>query len=213
VVTRAQDYYQYMRLSRRCCLRSLAGLASLGIARRAEASQARPANPIADFMVTMPTCSDLTKLTPAVPSDGTFRPQAAVRTRLAPANVTTGLISLAGIVSGLKCGPIAGARVDFWQADAGGGLDQRERGLRGSQTTDARGRYGLTTIRPGARPGRAPHISARVVAPSGQTVWTELFFAGDPANAGDPRCREELALLLSPSPGGQQARFDFVLDA
>src|SRR6187455_1942784 len=105
-----------MRLSRRRWLAFLTGLAGLWTARRAEASQARPANPLADFMVTTPTCSDLTKLTPAVPSDGTFREQAPLRTRLVSADVTTGLISLSGIVSGLKCGPIAGARVDFWQA-------------------------------------------------------------------------------------------------
>ncbi len=119
---------------------------------------------------------------------------------------------MTGIVSGLRCGPIPGARLDFWQADATGRLDQSGHGLRGRQVSDASGGYRLTTVRPGARPGRAPHISARVVAPTGPSVWTELFFAGDPANARDGRCREELALLLRPSATGHQARFDFVLD-
>jgi protocatechuate 3,4-dioxygenase beta subunit len=47
------------------------------------------------------------------------------------------------------CRPLAGARVDFWQADGNGVYDNDGYRLRGYQVTDGRGRYRLETVVPG----------------------------------------------------------------
>jgi protocatechuate 3,4-dioxygenase beta subunit len=200
-----------MRLPRRCFLKGLIAIVPAAVLGRGRAAQASQGG-LAEFLVPTAACSDLTKLTPTVPPDGTFRSDVPERTRLMGGTTANRLVTVTGVVTGLKCGPIAKARVDFWHADPSGALDRLNHGLRGFQMTDAGGRYSLTTLRPGATPGRAPHISARVVAPAGQTLWTELFFAGEPANANDPRCRQELALIVTETGAGQSARFDFVLD-
>ena len=67
-------------------------------------------------------CKD-EKPTASVPDDKTFRPGAPERAVLAGRDVAGRRLTIAGTVSGVVCGPIKGARVDFWQADASGRYD------------------------------------------------------------------------------------------
>ena len=52
-------------------------------------------------------------------------------------------IELVGFVLSRDCKPIAGALIDFWQADDNGRYDNSGFRLRGHQFTDADGRYRL----------------------------------------------------------------------
>jgi catechol 1,2-dioxygenase len=99
--------------------------------------------------------------------------------------------------------PVAGARIDIWQADQAGLYDvQDERmhpgDLRGLLTTGADGRYWFRTVKPcsypvptdgpggewlratGRQPMRPAHIHARVDAAGYRPLITHLFVAGDP---------------------------------
>ncbi|MFF4751129.1 dioxygenase family protein [Streptomyces sp. NPDC002514] len=100
--------------------------------------------------------------------------------------------------------PVAGARVDVWQADATGHYDvQRpgevpDRNLRGLFTADADGRFWFRTVVPssypvpvdgpvgrllhatGRHPHRAAHLHVEVSAPGVRTLTTHLFVEGTP---------------------------------
>jgi len=156
-----------------------------------------------------PACNDTGKTTPAVPRDATFRPGSPERASFVEAGAA-GLV-LTGTVSGVTCGRIKGARVDFWHADAAGAYGDR---FRGYQLTDATGGYRLTTIVPGASGNRARHIGVNVKVAGKADYWTEIFFPDDPAQARDVRFRKELLIRLVPGadPRRQTGTFDFVLD-
>jgi protocatechuate 3,4-dioxygenase beta subunit len=163
---------------------------------------------------TMPTvaCKD-DKPTPGVADDKTFRAGAPARTSLADASTPGRKLVLSGTVKGVVCGPIKGARVDFWQPDAGGVYDASGFRLRGHQLTDANGRYRLETIVPASTSGRARHLSAKVAAAGKPGVTTALYFPDDPANAHDPAFRPELLMKVTSGADVLTATFDFVLDA
>ena len=89
------------------------------------------------------------------------------------------------------CGPLAGAVVDFWHADAAGqysdvqdnaeGFDTRgETYLRGYQVTDENGTARFTTIYPGWYQGRAVHIHFKVrdspESEQGYEFTSQLYF-------------------------------------
>ncbi|WP_320774576.1 dioxygenase [Streptomyces sp. CRN 30] len=100
--------------------------------------------------------------------------------------------------------PVAGARIDVWQADADGFYDvQRpgevpERNLRGLFTADGDGRFRFRSVVPryypvptdgpvggllaatGRHPYRAAHLHVEVSAPGVVTLTTHLFVAGSP---------------------------------
>ena len=99
---------------------------------------------------------------------------------------------------------VADACLELWQANAAGRyahpddtrtdkpLDPNFRGF-GRVSTDADGGFRFTTIRPGPVPGRgnalqAPHIARRHSSPAGclKQLYTRIYFADEPANAGDP---------------------------
>ena len=57
-------------------------------------------------------------------------------------------------------------------------------------TTDQDGRYRFVTVIPGAYPAasgwvRPPHIHYKVRTPSGRSITTQMYFAGDPLNDKD----------------------------
>lgn len=163
---------------------------------------------------TMPTvaCQD-EKTTPAVADDKTFRAGAPQRAKLADAGTPGQRLILTGTVKGVVCGPIKGARVDFWQADAQGLYDAAGFRLRGYQLTDANGQYRVETIVPAATAGRARHLGARIEAAGKPGLLTALFFPDDRANAHDPAFRPELVMETASASGGLTAAFDFVLNA
>jgi protocatechuate 3,4-dioxygenase beta subunit len=130
--------------------------------------------------------------------------------------------------------PVAGAKVEIWQANADGryahpndenpaALDEKFTGFAVTRT-DAQGRYHFKTVRPAAYPAapgrwRPAHIHFSVTAQYEQLV-TQMYFKGGEYNDSDPwlnsSSRKDL-LIVEPSPadgkeaGAQQVTFDIVL--
>lgn len=95
-------------------------------------------------------------------------------------------IVIAGFVFDTDCKPIAGASLDFWQADGKGHYDNAGYILRGHQVTNRDGKYKLTTVIPGEYPGRTPHIHVKVRATNTSPIITsQLFIPGVVSNDND----------------------------
>lgn len=139
------------------------------------------------------------------------------------------VLLLGGVVRGRDGAPMAGARVQIWQADAAGiylhpgdaRFAERDPGFQGfgaTRTTEA-GTYAFRTIRPGLYPGRTPHIHMRITSPDGRLeLTTQAYFPDSPGNDRDFLLRSlsaaDRALLMmqvTPVDEGARARFDIVL--
>lgn len=128
--------------------------------------------------------------------------------------------------------PVRGAMVELWQCDAKGiyhhPLDRRgpaDAGFQGygSTAVDDEGGYRFRTIRPVAYPGRTPHIHFAVSGRGLARLTTQMYVAGDPANArdglfnsiADPAQRASVLVALVPAPdleaGALFGQFDLVL--
>ncbi|HEU5061328.1 MAG TPA: hypothetical protein VFU21_32610 [Kofleriaceae bacterium] len=114
------------------------------------------------------------------------------------------------------CTPLAGATLDVWQADAEGAYDNAGFELRGVLQTAADGSYEVVTIVPGhylnGDTFRPAHIHVKASAEGHALLTTQLYFAGDPYNEGDPFIRD--SLIMQPTENGDgslSATFDFVL--
>ena len=94
-----------------------------------------------------------------------------------------GSIEIAGRVTELDGKALDNVIVEIWQADAAGRYDTEDFIGWGRAATDARGEYRFRTIRPGALPGRVPHINFLILY-SGlmRQLQTVMFFD----NAADP---------------------------
>jgi protocatechuate 3,4-dioxygenase beta subunit len=94
--------------------------------------------------------------------------------------------------------PVAGARIEIWQANTHGRythpqdsnpapLDPHFEGF-ASLTTDSTGRYRFKTIKPGAYPAgntvRPPHIHFDVAGRRSRLI-TQMYFPGEPRNDDD----------------------------
>jgi protocatechuate 3,4-dioxygenase beta subunit len=92
----------------------------------------------------------------------------------APERASTGRgLTVNGVVrTAAGCAPVAGARIEWWSADAKG---QYQDSLRATQRADAEGRYRYETVVPGRYPGRPPHLHVRVTAPGHRTLVTQLY--------------------------------------
>lgn len=113
-------------------------------------------------------------------------------------------VTLRGRVFDLQCRPIAGAKVDVWQADAAGAYDLKGYRLRGVTTADAQGAYSLATIRPGLYPGRTSHIHVKVWLPNGKTLTTQVYFPGVAANNTDGIYDAALLAAMSQAADGSE---------
>jgi protocatechuate 3,4-dioxygenase beta subunit len=118
------------------------------------------------------------------------------------------------VVVNALCEPIAGARLDFWQADGAGEYDNAGYRLRGHQSTDVDGAYRLETVIPGIYPGRTPHIHVKIFAPDGrELLTTQLYFTS--VSEQLPDALFDAALLArdqAPEPDGRRhVSFDFVV--
>jgi len=130
--------------------------------------------------------------------------------------------------------PIEGAIVEIWQCDADGvyhhpwderGRRKADAGFqgRGRVETDAQGRYVFRTIKPAGYSGRTPHIHFKIMQPGGDTLVTQMYFAGEPTNdrdfilnrIADPAQRESVLVELEDAdavePGAVAGQFDIVL--
>jgi protocatechuate 3,4-dioxygenase beta subunit len=116
-------------------------------------------------------------------------------------------IELVGFVLSRACKPLAGALLDFWQADDRGRYDNSGFRLRGHQFADAEGRYRLRSVVPGIYVGRTRHIHVKVQPAGGHVLTTQLYFPGEPQNRSDSLFRRQLLIRTAKNAGW----FDFVL--
>ena len=127
--------------------------------------------------------------------------------------------------------PVAGARVELWQADrfgryhhAGDDGTPRDDNFQGYgvATTDAEGRFAFRTIRPVAYGGRPPHLHLKISAAGSPALTTQIYIAGDRTD-GDfvlaqspPGTVARLSMTLAPvdgrEPGALTGRFEVVLN-
>jgi protocatechuate 3,4-dioxygenase beta subunit len=125
------------------------------------------------------------------------------------------------VVSARDCAPLAFAEIDLWQADDAGCYDGSPIGcvglspewpLRGRVVADAEGNYELTTLYPGLYPGRTRHIHAIIRVAGHRTLTTQIYFAGEAANATDGAILPGLTVPLDvAADGARSGVFDIVL--
>jgi len=144
------------------------------------------------------------------------------------------VLYLSGRVLTCSGKPVAGARVEIWQANGKGRYDHPhdtntapiDPNFAGFAvtTTDEGGHYAFKTIRPAAYPTgpdrmRPAHIHFSVTGVNEQLV-TQMYFKGDPWNEKDTwlnSARRKDALIVDPvpaegkEPGAQEVTFDIVL--
>lgn len=135
------------------------------------------------------------------------------------------VVQLSGRVINRHGRPVAGARIEIWQANTHGRythpsdrnpapLDPNFDGF-AVLVTDAEGRYRFTTIKPGPYPEdsgvmRAPHIHFDVLGRTNRLV-TQMYFAGEPLNETDRflgtagRNRERLIVPFTRSSASHEA--------
>jgi protocatechuate 3,4-dioxygenase beta subunit len=159
-----------------------------------------------------PACTDIDDVTPRQTEGPFYKPRSPERTSLLEPGMTGTPILLRGSVLSRRCQPIAGALLDFWQADGQGQYDNAGYRCRGHQFADEAGRYRLETVMPGLYPGRTRHFHVKVQAPNRPVLTTQLYFPGEPRNARDGIFNPALLMAIQDSAGGKVAAFNFVLD-
>ena len=143
-----------------------------------------------------------------------FKAGSPQRSSLLEAGMPGTKLVLSGQVLATDCTPIAGAVLEFWQADAQGAYDNAGYRLRGHQVADAQGRYQLTTIVPGLYPGRTRHIHFKAIPPTGRPLTSQLYFPNEPQNTSDAIFDRSLLLpIATAADGSQSATFNIILKA
>ena len=176
-----------------------------GITRR-ELLAAGIALPFSGIAYAQLTCGELTSPQTEGPF---FKPRSPERHILMESYSEKEKIILSGVVLSRTCKPVAKALLDFWHADDMGEYDNDGFRWRGHQFTDIEGRFFLATIVPARYPGRTRHIHVKVQVPGRRVLTTQIYFPGDPGNGRDSLYRAELTMRRK----GEDARFDFVIDA
>jgi protocatechuate 3,4-dioxygenase beta subunit len=153
-------------------------------------------------------------LTPAQTEGPYYTAGSPERSNLAEPGIPGTPLLVTGLVMAEGCEPIAGARVDFWQADGAGEYDNVGYQMRGHQLTEPDGSYRLETVIPGVYPGRTPHIHIKIFAPDGrELLTTQLYLRGISDQISDGFF--DAALLASDeapdSSGRRHVSFDFVV--
>lgn len=158
-----------------------------------------------------PECGDDDEPTPSQTEGPFFTPLSPERRSLLDPGLNGRRLVVEGAVLTTSCTPVAGALLDFWQADDDGAYDNSGYRLRGHQFTDAEGRFRLETIVPGIYTGRTRHIHVKVQAPGGRILTTQLYFPGESQNDRDRIFNPALLLDMQGTADKPFARFDFVL--
>jgi protocatechuate 3,4-dioxygenase beta subunit len=144
-----------------------------------------------------------------------FRPGAPLRDVLAGDGVPGARLHLSCRVMSVGCAPVRGARVEVWHADHQGAYDNRGFDFRATLVSDGDGAFDLETIVPGRYLNgsryRPAHIHVKIHAAGHAPLTTQLYFAGDPYNEGDPFIDPSLIMTLGQTGAGSAAAFDFVL--
>lgn len=123
-----------------------------------------------------------------------------------------GAIEITGRVTELDGKPLDNVVLEIWQADPSGRFDNPAFPGWGRAATDAGGEYRFRTLRPGAIPGRAPHVNFLILY-SGlmRQLQTVMFFddVEDPVlQAVEPWRR---ARLIAQPARTDAFRFDILL--
>ncbi|WP_313807472.1 dioxygenase [Sphingobium sp.] len=154
----------------------------------------------------------------------------------APPPAGSPVLVLEGVVTDVATGkPVAGAELDFWQADHDGHYDRAGHHLSGVVRSDDQGRYSIRTAVPkdysdhdhdpigelframGRHNRRAGHIHLMVRAGGRQRLITQLFIPGNPYLGSDyveEAVSEDLILDMKPIEGKANeyhAVFDLVI--
>ena len=158
-----------------------------------------------------PACHDGDAATLAQTEGPYFKPSSPERIELFEEGMAGQPIELVGFVLTRDCKPVAGALLDFWQADGKGQYDNSGFRLRGHQFTDAEGRYRLRSVVPGVYPGRTRHIHVKVQPRGGRVLTTQLYFPGESQNRSDGLFRKALLVRTAKNAGWLAGRFDFVV--
>jgi protocatechuate 3,4-dioxygenase beta subunit len=178
----------------------------------AQPARIQPAAPGSPVAVGASPCTSPAALTPAVTEGPYFKAGSPERASLVDAGMPGTRLTISGTVYTTDCKPVAGAKLDFWQANAQGQYDNSGYTLRGHLFTDANGHYQLETIVPGEYPGRTEHIHVKVQAPNGPLLTTQLFFPGVADNQSDGIFDPRLVMSVQDGPNGSKvASFDFVV--
>jgi len=159
-----------------------------------------------------PECVDADDVTLAQTEGPYFTRNSPERTSLLEPGMPGTRLVLTGYVLTTACQPVAGALLDFWQADDAGQYDNRGYRLRGHQFSDDAGRYQLETVMPGLYPGRTRHLHMKVQAPNQRVLTTQTYFPGEARNRSDGTYRPELVMDVQEAADGSAATFNFVLD-
>ena len=141
--------------------------------------------------------------TPADMEGPFYKAGAPARASIAEAGSKAEKLLLSGVVRSADCKPLAGVKLDFWQADAQGDYDNQGYRYRGVVSTDAEGRYRLETNLPPPYMGRPRHIHVKLQPPGGKVLTTQLYFPGESRGA-------DRALVVKLEKPGTAA-YDFVL--
>lgn len=190
------------------------------------AAAAAQTDPAATSLPATPACDDddAADETPQQTEGPFFTPNSPERASLLEPGLGGERLVLSGRVLSTGCRPVAGALLEFWQADDAGAYDNVGYRLRGHQFADDEGRWELETIVPGLYSGRTRHIHAIVQAPDRPALTTQLYFPDEPGNAADGIFRPDLvvaaeAIAPAADPAdpadpatGRRAGFDFVID-
>jgi protocatechuate 3,4-dioxygenase beta subunit len=121
-------------------------------------------------------------------------------------------LTLSGMVVDTSCAPLAGAKVDVWQADSAGVYDNAGYALRGHVFTDADGRYAIRTVVPGEYPGRTEHIHVKVTPAGGTTLTSQLYFPDTSSNDADGIFSPDLILAIKEAGDELVGTFTFVVE-
>lgn len=169
--------------------------------------------PPTPILAPTPACDDDDLAAPLPQTEGPFyTPDTPERRSLLEPGMPGTRLVVAGHVYRTDCQPIAGALLDFWQADDDGMYDNEGYRLRGHQFADEDGRFELETIVPGLYPGRTRHIHVIAQAPNQPMLTTQLYFPDEPANAADGLFDPALVMDVQPAEDGRVAFFPFVLN-
>ena len=159
-----------------------------------------------------PTCTSGAAATPSQTEGPYFKAGSPERASLLESGTAGTKLVVAGYVLTRDCKPVAGAVLDFWQADDRGNYDNTGYTLRGHQTSASDGSYRLETIVPGLYTGRTEHIHVKVQAPGKTPLTTQLYFPGVTENDSDGIFDRRLLMDVRDAAGGKAATFDFILD-
>jgi protocatechuate 3,4-dioxygenase beta subunit len=196
--------------TRRALVRTMFGIPVVGLAGYA-AYSLTAAGTAFELPPTLACGDDDDEPTPSQTEGPYFRPRSPERSSLLEGGMSGTRLIVSGQVLSTFCAPVAGALLDFWQADAGGEYDNRGFRLRGHQFTGPDGRFTLETVVPGLYSGRTRHLHVKVQARGGRILTTQLYFPNEPGNARDGIFSPKLLMSVAGAGDAQHGQFNFVL--